>query len=146
MRSKKSWAHMTPLWCVAGFMSWSIYWDQLMATLHGLYLEVLFRHTLSCSSLQRCASGDPTNTLHGLISPHSPLNYNNLWFTRETLGKILTSVSSLTYLSAESPLPDINMRRKRRQPLPHHSQMSRHGYRRPQTYRVQLYDSSGGLM
>lgn len=58
----------------------------------------------------------PSKSLYGVISPQIPLNYNNLWFIEEKLRKILVLVSSLTYLNAESLLPDINMQHKRKQP------------------------------
>lgn len=50
----------------------------------------------------------PCKSFHGVISPQIPLNHSNLWFAEEKLRKSLMLVSSLTYLNAESLLPDIN--------------------------------------
>lgn len=54
--------------------------------------------------------------LNGVNCPQIPLNYNNLWFTDEKLRKILALVSSLTYLTEESLLPDVNTQHKRKPP------------------------------
>lgn len=77
---------------------WESLWDTLMFLISQMYLR------------------RPCKSLYGVISPEIPLNYNNLRFTEEKLRKILALVSSLTYLNAESLLPDINMQHKIKTP------------------------------